>query len=194
MYDLTEAEESHFADLLKPQATRGNLPSGRAVKPECQPVRSARYLGLESGGHAHLLEAVKAAALQPRPARDSRQLGRLLRQPCPGAACRSRKTVRYDPTTPTRRARPRPICWGSSTILSHGTEAIMVRPFNHAGPRQSPTYVLAALAHQVAEVRGRAKAQVEVGNLDVVRDFTDVRDVVARLSPSCPARQTRRDL
>jgi GDP-4-dehydro-6-deoxy-D-mannose reductase len=54
----------------------------------------------------------------------------------------------------------------------------MVRPFNHAGPRQSPTYVLAALALQVAEVEAGRKACVEVGNLDVVRDFTDVRDVV----------------
>ena len=54
----------------------------------------------------------------------------------------------------------------------------MVRPFNHAGPRQSPTYVLAALALQVAEVEAGRKPHVEVGNLEVVRDFTDVRDVV----------------
>jgi GDP-4-dehydro-6-deoxy-D-mannose reductase len=54
----------------------------------------------------------------------------------------------------------------------------MVRPFNHAGPRQSPQYVLSALARQVAEVEAGRKPRVEVGNLDVVRDFTDVRDVV----------------
>ena len=54
----------------------------------------------------------------------------------------------------------------------------MVRPFNHAGPRQSPRYVLAALALQVAEVEVGRRECVEVGNLDVVRDFTDVRDVV----------------
>ena len=62
--------------------------------------------------------------------------------------------------------------------LAHGTDVVMVRPFNHAGPRQSPTYVLAALALQVAEVEAGRKARVEVGNLEVVRDFTDVRDVV----------------
>ena len=54
----------------------------------------------------------------------------------------------------------------------------MVRPFNHAGPRQSPTYVLPGLALQVAEVESGRRSVIEVGNLDVVSDFTDVRDVV----------------
>ena len=54
----------------------------------------------------------------------------------------------------------------------------MARPFNHAGPRQSSAYVLSALARQVAEVEAGLKPRVEVGNLDIVRDFTDVRDVV----------------
>src|SRR6185437_2219429 len=62
--------------------------------------------------------------------------------------------------------------------LAHGTDVVIVRPFNHAGPRQSSSYVLSALARQVAEVEAGRKPRVEVGNLDVVRDFTDVRDVV----------------
>jgi GDP-4-dehydro-6-deoxy-D-mannose reductase len=62
--------------------------------------------------------------------------------------------------------------------LAHGTDVVVVRPFNHAGPRQSASYVLSALARQVAEVEAGLRARVEVGNLDVVRDFTDVRDVV----------------
>ena len=62
--------------------------------------------------------------------------------------------------------------------LAYGTDVVMVRPFNHAGPRQSSRYVLAALALQVAEVESGRRDCLEVGNLDVVRDFTDVRDVV----------------
>ena len=62
--------------------------------------------------------------------------------------------------------------------LAHGANVVIVRPFNHAGPRQSPRYVLAGLAAQVAEVEADRRECVEVGNLDVVRDFTDVRDVV----------------
>src|SRR5262249_1202180 len=60
----------------------------------------------------------------------------------------------------------------------HGTDVVMARPFNHAGPRQAPNYVLSSLALQVAEVEAGRKSRVEVGNLDIVRDFTDVRDIV----------------
>src|SRR6185312_16477730 len=67
---------------------------------------------------------------------------------------------------------------GVEHFLAHGTDVVMARPFNHAGPRQSSAYVLSALARQVAEVEAGRAERVEVGNLDVVRDFTDVRDVV----------------
>jgi len=62
--------------------------------------------------------------------------------------------------------------------LAHGTEVLMVRPFNHAGPRQSDRYVLASLARQVAAVEAGRALAVEHGNLAIVRDFTDVRDIV----------------
>ena len=62
--------------------------------------------------------------------------------------------------------------------LAHGTDVVMVRPFNHGGPRQSPRYVLAGLALHVAEVERGQRECLEIGNLDVVRDFIDVRDVV----------------
>jgi GDP-4-dehydro-6-deoxy-D-mannose reductase len=63
---------------------------------------------------------------------------------------------------------------------AHGLEIIRVRPFNHAGPGQSPTFVLSSLARQAAEAR-RSDAEVVrivTGNPHTRRDFTDVRDVV----------------
>jgi GDP-4-dehydro-6-deoxy-D-mannose reductase len=62
--------------------------------------------------------------------------------------------------------------------LTHGTDTIIVRPFNHAGPRQSPRYVLGALTLQVAQIEIGQRDCLEAGNLDVVRDFVDVRDIV----------------
>ena len=54
-----------------------------------------------------------------------------------------------------------------------------VRPFNHAGPRQSPSYATSAFAQQIADIEaGRREPVLRVGNLDAQRDITDVRDTV----------------
>jgi GDP-4-dehydro-6-deoxy-D-mannose reductase len=56
---------------------------------------------------------------------------------------------------------------------------LLARPFNHAGPRQSPAYATSAFAQQIAEIEaGRREAVLRVGNLDARRDITDVRDTV----------------
>ena len=55
----------------------------------------------------------------------------------------------------------------------------VVRPFNHAGPRQGATYVTSSFARQIAEIEtGRRDPVLHVGNLDSRRDITDVRDTV----------------
>lgn len=60
-----------------------------------------------------------------------------------------------------------------------GLNAVRFRPFNHTGPGQSDAYVVPSFARQVARIAaGRADPVVRVGNLDVERDFLDVRDVV----------------
>jgi len=65
------------------------------------------------------------------------------------------------------------------TAGSSSVPALLVRPFNHAGPRQSPSYVTSAFAQQIAEIEsGRREPVVLVGNLDARRDISDVRDTV----------------
>ena len=66
-------------------------------------------------------------------------------------------------------------------MLAAGADArvLLARPFNHAGPRQSPAYVTSSFARQVAEAEAGVTAPVlRVGNLDARRDITDVRDTV----------------
>jgi len=63
--------------------------------------------------------------------------------------------------------------------LSHKLYTIRVRPFNHIGPRQRLGFVAPDFACQIAQVEaGLREPYIEVGNLDVARDFSDVRDVV----------------
>ena len=60
-----------------------------------------------------------------------------------------------------------------------GMDIITVRAFNHTGPKQSPAFVLADFCKQVAEIEaGIKEAVISVGNLEAMRDFTDVRDIV----------------
>jgi GDP-4-dehydro-6-deoxy-D-mannose reductase len=65
------------------------------------------------------------------------------------------------------------------TAAASGLPVLLVRPFNHAGPRQSPSYASSAFAQQIAEIEaGRREPLLRVGNLDARRDITDVRDTV----------------
>jgi GDP-4-dehydro-6-deoxy-D-mannose reductase len=65
------------------------------------------------------------------------------------------------------------------TAASSPLPVVLARPFNHAGPRQSPQYVTSSFAQQIADIeRGRQEPVLHVGNLDARRDITDVRDTV----------------
>lgn len=62
---------------------------------------------------------------------------------------------------------------------AHGADVVRVRPFNHSGPRQEPAFFLPSCAKQIAEIEAGKKPPVlQVGNLDAVRDFSHVDDVV----------------
>jgi len=55
---------------------------------------------------------------------------------------------------------------------------MVVRPFNHIGPGQSPNFFVPALAKRIVEARRAGAGSLPVGTLTTRRDFTDVRDVV----------------
>ncbi|MFO7651053.1 MAG: GDP-mannose 4,6-dehydratase [bacterium] len=62
---------------------------------------------------------------------------------------------------------------------AYGTQCIILRPFSHTGPGQAPNFVFPKVAHAIAQVEaGRRDPVIEMGNLEVRRDYTDVRDIV----------------
>lgn len=68
---------------------------------------------------------------------------------------------------------------GSIYAKAYDMELVMVRAFNHIGPKQSPIFVVSDFCKQVAEIeKGLREPVMYVGNLSAKRDFTDVRDVV----------------
>lgn len=74
---------------------------------------------------------------------------------------------------------------------SYGLHVVRVRAFNHEGPRRDRVFALPAFAWQIARIEaGLAEPVLRVGNLDALRNWTDVRDMVRayRLAlQHCPA-------
>jgi GDP-4-dehydro-6-deoxy-D-mannose reductase len=128
-------------------------------------------------GTLDLLEAVQAAALTPPPMVVLVGSGVSYGNPAPEdlpvtEACPLR------PNNPYAASKAAADLLGLQQFLARGTRVVVARPFNHAGPRQSETYALSSFAKQVAEIERGRRERIEVGNLQVVRDFTDVRDIV----------------
>lgn len=68
---------------------------------------------------------------------------------------------------------------GYQYFMSYGLRIIRTRGFNHTGPRRGEVFVSSNFARQLAEIEaGLREPVIHVGNLDAVRDFTDVRDMV----------------
>ncbi len=66
--------------------------------------------------------------------------------------------------------------WG----LSEGWPVLVARPFNHIGTGQKDSFVIASAARQINRIKqGLQAPQLEVGDIDVTRDFLDVDDVVS---------------
>jgi len=62
---------------------------------------------------------------------------------------------------------------------SYGLKSVITRAFNHEGPRRGKQFVTSAFASQIAAIeKGYQDSVMRVGNLEALRDFSDVRDVV----------------
>ncbi|MHB1680224.1 MAG: GDP-mannose 4,6-dehydratase [bacterium] len=62
--------------------------------------------------------------------------------------------------------------------VTEDMKIIIARPFNHIGPNQSERFVVSSFAKQIAEIElGLRKPVISAGNIDITRDFLDVRDV-----------------
>jgi GDP-4-dehydro-6-deoxy-D-mannose reductase len=133
-------------------------------------LNPARALQVNAMGTHHVIEAVRLAGLQ-----------------CPilvtGSALVYRPSLERiaedSPLGPTSPYGVSKLAQEMLALLTTDPPTVVARPFNHAGPGQSPDYVTSSLARQIVEIeRELAPPVLRVGNLDSRRDMTDVRDVV----------------
>lgn len=62
----------------------------------------------------------------------------------------------------------------------YGMDIILTRSFNHVGPGQSSVFFVSSMAKQLVELKksGKTSGVVVTGDVSIIRDFTDVRDIV----------------
>jgi GDP-4-dehydro-6-deoxy-D-mannose reductase len=72
-----------------------------------------------------------------------------------------------------------------------GLDVVVARPFQHAGPGQDERFAIGSWTRQIARLEEQGGGELEVGDLTVRRDLTDVRDVARAyrllLDPEIPA-------
>lgn len=63
---------------------------------------------------------------------------------------------------------------------SYGVDIVMTRSFNHIGPWQDTRFVVPGFIAKIWEIKkaGKGQGTIETGDLSIIRDFVDVRDVV----------------
>lgn len=97
----------------------------------------------------------------------------------------------YGPCDPARPAReedplPEPGCYGvyaaskqvAEDVVRESQGAVISRAFNHTGPGQTTAFSIPAFAAQIVQIERGQQTELHVGNLEALRDFLDVRDVV----------------
>jgi GDP-4-dehydro-6-deoxy-D-mannose reductase len=90
------------------------------------------------------------------------------------------ETAPLKPTSPYGVARVSQELLSKVYVEGFGLDIVMTRSFNHIGPYQREVFVIPGFIKQfaTAEKEGRREFILRTGDIDVVRDFSDVRDVV----------------
>lgn len=65
-------------------------------------------------------------------------------------------------------------------VDAYGMDIVMTRSFNHIGPRQDKRFVVPSFIQRILDIKdsGKGEGEIPTGDLAIVRDFVDVRDVV----------------
>jgi len=65
-------------------------------------------------------------------------------------------------------------------VRGYGIDIVKTRSFNHLGPGQASNFFIPSIARQLAKIKNgdHKPSKLVVGDLSIVRDFIDVRDVV----------------
>ncbi len=127
-------------------------------------------------GQTNIFEAIRTLGIDPvvQIACSSEEYGLVLPHETP-----IKETNPLRPLSPYAVSKVAQDMLGYQYHQSYGIKAIRTRGFNHTGPRRGDVFVTSNFARQLARIEaGLEEPVIRVGNLDAIRDFTDVRDMV----------------
>lgn len=127
-------------------------------------------------GETNLFEAVRALEIDPviQIACSSEQYGLVLPHEVP---ITEENPLR--PLSPYAVSKVAQDFLGYQYFQSYGMKVVRTRGFNHTGPRRGQVFVTSNFCSQVAAIEaGLQEPVIRVGNVEAIRDFTDVRDMV----------------
>jgi GDP-4-dehydro-6-deoxy-D-mannose reductase len=88
-----------------------------------------------------------------------------------------RETDRFQPLTAYATAQASCELLVRQFVHAHGIDAMIARPFGVTGPHQHEKFVLSSTASQIASIElNDGETAIYTGNLDISRDYIDVRD------------------
>ncbi|MCL2259921.1 MAG: GDP-mannose 4,6-dehydratase [Fibromonadales bacterium] len=92
-----------------------------------------------------------------------------------------KENMRLHPSNPYAIARVSQEMLSECYVQAYKLDIILTRSFNHIGSRQRLDFVIPSFAKQISDgVRqGQKEIKLFTGNISVIRDFIDVRDVVS---------------
>jgi GDP-4-dehydro-6-deoxy-D-mannose reductase len=128
-------------------------------------------------GLLHVLEAVRKRALSPRilVVGSAEEYGLVEARSLP-----LREDAPLRPNSPYAVSKVAQGFLALQYSLSHQMGIVRSRTFSHTGPGRGESFAESSFARQIAAIEaGRQRPVIQVGNLETVRDFTDVRDVVS---------------
>lgn len=125
----------------------------------------------------NVLESVRKLNLSPRiiSVGSSEQYGNVKKEDMP-----LKETHVLNPISPYAVARVSQEMLSKVYADGYGLDIIMTRSFNHIGPYQKDIFFVSSIVKQLVEIKKNRlrKGEITVGDLSIIRDFTDVRDVV----------------
>ncbi|HEX2223747.1 MAG TPA: GDP-mannose 4,6-dehydratase [Thermoanaerobaculia bacterium] len=127
-------------------------------------------------GQTNLFEAIRALKIDPvvQIACSSEQYGLVLPDEVP-----IKETNPLRPLSPYAVSKVAQDLLGYQYYQSYGLKVVRTRGFNHTGPRRGQVFVTSNFCSQVAAIElGLQEPVIRVGNIEAIRDFTDVRDMV----------------